>query len=76
MNKFQQATAGLKSGIESGMDNIRSEYEQAMWGRQTTGGECEIFTNPPEHDPLDPTKNFLGTSQPEQDLDVDDGMDI
>jgi hypothetical protein len=51
MNRFQEATAGVKSGVESAMDNIRSEYEQAMWGRQTTSGEAEIFTTPaPEPD--------------------------
>lgn len=57
MNKFQEATAGLKSGMEDAMDNIRSEYEQAMWGRQTTNGEVEIFTPPPP--------------EPEKDLDDD-----
>lgn len=60
MNKFQEATAGVKSGIEGAVDNIRGEYEQAMWGRQTTTGEVEIFTNAPEPAP-----------EPEMDLDDD-----
>jgi hypothetical protein len=70
MNKFQQAVAdvvrqatpAIKDGVENAVDNIRSEYEQAMWGRQTTGGECEIFTDTPAQEP---------EPEPEQDNDID-----
>ncbi len=51
MNKFQRAIADLKGGIEGGVDDIRHEYERAVWGRKTTG-EVNIFpTDSPEAQP-------------------------
>ena len=67
MNKFQEATAGVNSGIEGAVDNIRGEYEQAMWGRQTTSGEVEIFT--PEA-PEAPKPEI-----PKPDMDLDDDIE-
>ena len=65
MNKFQRATAGLKGGIKEGVDDIRHEYERAVWGRKTTG-EVNIFlTDSPEA----PPPELAGE-------DIDNNMDI
>ena len=79
MKKFQQEMENAKRGTESAVDNVRGEYEQAVWGRRTTENGAEIFPEPEgEQNTGNIANNFYGNdhtiniNKPEPDK----GMDI
>lgn len=77
MNRHQRATAGIKGSIENAADDIRHEYERAVYGRKTTG-DINMFPAENGQEQAEPEQdNSAGIEKPEIGIDQDeDGMDI